>query len=139
VQKSIKSNKNKKLIWKVAPDIKKRVNSLIDKLDISWVKKKNIHTYRSENSSSRAYARIWGLSRIWQKALKKEPTYIIEVLSEKFDKLSEPNKSRVLLHELTHIPKNFSGSLLPHIRKKGKRNFNDKVNSLVKKYDNLAK
>lgn len=139
MQKYLKSSKKNRLTWRKAPDIKKRVNHLIDTLDINWVNKKNIHTFRSQNSSSRAYARIWGLARIWQITLNKEPSYIIEVLSEKFDKLNENNKNKVLLHELAHIPKNFSGSLLPHIKKRGKRNFNDKVNSLVRKYDKLSK
>ena len=55
----------------------------------------------------------------------------IEVLSEKFDRLNKLEQDKILLHELAHIPKNFSGSLLPHIRKKGKRNFEDRVHELV--------
>jgi predicted metallopeptidase len=47
-------------------------------------------------------------------ALRKPPHYCLEILSEKFDKLSENNKTRILIHELMHIPKNFSGALLPH-------------------------
>jgi predicted metallopeptidase len=128
------SKKSSRVDWKAAPDIQKRINSLITSLELTWVNKNHIHSYRSTNSSSRAYARIWGLSRIWQKALKQKPSYIIEVLSEKFDKLSEDEKNRILLHEIAHIPKNFSGSLLPHIRKRGKRNFEDKVKTMYARY-----
>ena len=99
---------------------------------MTWVKASRIFTYRSVNAKTRAYARIWGLSRIWQKALKVEPAYILEVISEKYDKLSDHEKSKILLHEVAHIPKNFSGALIPHIRH-GKRNFYTKVNSLIKK------
>jgi predicted metallopeptidase len=123
--------------WELAADIKKRVITLAKELDLEWVNLEDIHCFRSKNSKSRAYARIWGLSKIWQKALKQRPSYIIEVLSEKFDKLSKIEQDKVLLHELTHIPKNFSGSLLPHIRKRGKRNFHDRVRLLVRKYNEV--
>lgn len=136
LKKMRKSTKYNKVDWTKAPEIKKKVEKLIVDLNISWVKRKNIHYFKSKNSKARAYARIWGLSRIWQIALKKEPHYIIEVLTENFDKLSEFEKDKVLLHEITHIPKNFSGSLIPHY-KKGKRKFKDLVHELVQKYNKL--
>jgi predicted metallopeptidase len=69
---------------------------------------------RSSGATARAYARIWNLPRIWQKALGVKTYYIIEVLSEKFDPLTKEEQDRVLIHELMHIPKTFSGALLPH-------------------------
>lgn len=69
---------------------------------------------RGYKSSSRAIARIWSLPRPWQMALKIEPQYIIEVIASRFDKLSEEDKDRTLIHELMHIPKTFSGALVPH-------------------------
>ena len=131
---SRKAGKN--IEWKNALDIKKRVNHLKRELDLDWLKTSQIHFFRSTNSSSRAYARIWGLSRVWQMALNSKPSYIIEVLSEKFDRLPKKDQDKVLLHEITHIPKNFSGSLLPHIKKRGKRNFEDKVKRLILAYSN---
>ena len=47
-------------------------------------------------------------------ALDKPAYYIIEVLSQHFDHLSFDDKLRVIIHELMHIPKNFSGALVPH-------------------------
>lgn len=122
--------------WNKAPDIRKMVNNLIDTLEIAGIKKSSVYCVRSQNSSSKAYARIWGLPKIWQLSLSTEPAYIIEVLSEKFDKLSQKEKDKILIHELAHIPRNFSGSLLPHIKKRGKRNFNDRVKIMVKRYQN---
>lgn len=77
---------------------------------------------RGFGSTSRAIARIWSLPRPWQMVLKISPQYIIEVIAQKFDKLSEENKDQTLIHELLHIPKTFSGALSPH-----KRGFNQKV------------
>lgn len=120
------------IVWQEDKKLKKQLKKTIKETGITWVKTSRVFTYRSQNAKTRAYARIWGLSRIWQKALKIEPSYILEVISEKFDKLSNLEKSKVLLHEISHIPKNFSGALIPHIRH-GKRNFYTKVNNLIKK------
>ena len=74
-----------------------------------------MHCYRSVGSKSRrTVARIHGLGKIWQEALRKSPTYRIEVISGKYDKLSEEDKEKTLIHELLHIPKGFSGSFRPH-------------------------
>lgn len=125
-----------KVDWLEASDIKKRVDKLVNKLELSWIKKDRIFCMRSSTSTSRAHARIWGMSRIWQMALDTKPSYIIEVLSNRFDKLAKSEQDKVLIHELAHIPKNFSGSLMPHVRKKGSRNFNDRVRQLLAKYEN---
>jgi len=120
------------IIWREDKKLRQRLKKTIKEAGVNWVKTSRVFTYRSQNAKTRAYARIWGLSRIWQKALKEDPAYILEVISEKFDRLSNHEKSKVLLHEVAHIPKNFSGALVPHIRR-GKGNFNKKVNKLIKK------
>lgn len=120
------------IIWKEDRKLKTHLKKTIKEAGVSWVKTSRVFTYKSINAKTRAYARIWGLSRIWQKALKVEPAYILEVISEKYDRLSDYEKSKVLLHEVSHIPKNFSGALVPHIRR-GKGNFYTKVNNLIKK------
>lgn len=93
---------------------------IIKSLGFSHINSKQVHCYRTYGSKARAYARIWSFPKIFQEVLNVKPAYIIEVLSEKFDKLSEDNKSKVLIHELLHIPKNFSGALLPY-KTRGRR------------------
>jgi predicted metallopeptidase len=100
--------------WQFAPDLQKDIFKLVKKLNFDHIDPKKIVAFRSFGSKSRARARIWSLPRIWQKALKVEPHYCIEVLSEKFDHLRSSEKKKILIHELLHIPKTFSGSLLPH-------------------------
>lgn len=125
--------KKGKLDWVPAPDIKLRILRLVRDLEMDYIKPRSVYAYRSTLSKTRAYARIWGLPRLWQEVLEIRPTYIVEVLSQHFDNLSERKKDEVILHELTHIPKNFSGALVPHI-KHGKRSFHKKVDALIARY-----
>ncbi|MFH0749552.1 MAG: putative metallopeptidase [Candidatus Gottesmanbacteria bacterium] len=97
-----------------APDIKKIVTRVLSRVPLPYIDEKRIVCMRSFSATSRARARIWSFPKIWQMALAKPAHYIIEVLSQHFDHLSEDDKTRVIIHELMHIPKNFSGALVPH-------------------------
>ena len=97
-----------------APDINRLVRHLVPKLPFPYIDPAKITCMRSTHATSRARARIWSFPKIWQMALKHPPHYIIEVLSQHFDRLSDDDKTRVIIHELMHIPKNFSGALVPH-------------------------
>jgi predicted metallopeptidase len=125
VTKGLKTGFN----WDDAPDVRLRVVKLVKDFSLEWINIDRVFFKRSYNSKSRAYARIWGLGRIWQETLQEKPAYIIEVLSEKFDRLNKKRKDEILLHEIAHIPRNFSGSLIPHFRK-GNRKFGDIIRSL---------
>ena len=99
-----------------APDVQKRMAIILEKLqqDFPQVKAENIVCMRSSKAKARAYARIWSLPKIWQSALGVEPHYVIEVLSQHFDKQSDEEKDKTLIHELMHIPKTFSGAIRGH-------------------------
>jgi predicted metallopeptidase len=101
--------------FEFAPDIQERLNSMIKTLNYDHLDIDRIICMRSYGSKSRAYARIWGLSRVWQKVLKVKSHYIIEVMYPRFDRLGEEDQEKTLLHEILHIPKKFSGGLVPHI------------------------
>jgi predicted metallopeptidase len=102
------------LEWENASDVKREISKIVKTLEMDHVILSRVFCYRTEGSKARAYARTWMMPKIFQNALDIEPAYIIEVLSKYYDKLSEDDKSKVLIHELLHIPKNFSGSLLSH-------------------------
>ncbi|KKS47247.1 hypothetical protein A3J20_07230 [Candidatus Gottesmanbacteria bacterium RIFCSPLOWO2_02_FULL_42_29] len=106
--------------WLPASDIKRDIAKLVRDLDFSHINLKCIVCYRSRGSSSRARARIWSFPKVWQMALKLPPHYIIEVIGERYDRLAPEEKIRTLIHELMHIPLNFSGSLLPHRTRAGR-------------------
>ncbi len=125
--------KYSKLEWHEAYDIELRIKELINLLGLDWLNSSAIHCVRSENANTRAIARIWGLGRVWQITLNLKPAYVLEVISEKFDKMSEEERDKVLLHELVHIPRNFSGALLPH-KRHGKGSFHDRLDHMIEKY-----
>lgn len=100
--------------YQKAADIKKKIDLLIDRLEFDHIKKRNIHCIRSLDAKTRAYARIWGMAKIFKEVVGMEPHYIIEVVAKRFDKLSEREQIKTLIHELMHIPKTFSGALLSH-------------------------
>ena len=98
-----------------ASDVKRLVDEIVDSLELFHVVPQFVYCYRSKGSKSkRTVARIHGLSRIWQEALVRPPAYVIEVISERYDRLSEEEKEKTLIHELMHIPKGFSGGFRPH-------------------------
>lgn len=106
--------RSRKLEWENAPDVKREINKIVRTLALDHIKSSRIYCYRTQGSKARAYARTWMMPKIFQHALGIEPAYVIEVLSKYFDKLGQDEKSKVLIHELLHIPKNFSGALLSH-------------------------
>ena len=104
-----------KLGWEKAPDVKRDVTEILKVLDLPYIKGNMIFCYRTNGSKSRSYARIWSFPKIFQDALGLEPAYVIEVLSKYYDKLDPQERIKVIIHELLHIPRNFSGALVPHV------------------------
>ena len=94
--------------------MKERISNVVKGLDMRHVNCERLVCFRSWGSKSNAIARIWSLPKIWQKALKVEPHYVIEVVSERYDKMGEDDKDRTMIHELLHIPKSFSGAVVSH-------------------------
>lgn len=99
---------------KFAPDVARILKNIVGHSSFVHVDAKRIICVRSFGAKSRARARIWSFPKIWQLALSLPSYYVIEVLSHRFDNLGQDDKVRVLIHELMHIPKNFSGALVPH-------------------------
>jgi len=98
-----------------APDIEERVRKISNVLELNHLDLARIICVRSRGSASRrTLARCHALPRIMQHALGIEPHYVIEIISEQFDKLNEEEKIKTLLHELLHIPKAFGGGFKFH-------------------------
>lgn len=118
--------------WEIAQDVQNDLKKVLKVLDLPYIQFNRIFCYRTKGSKVRAYARTWAMPKIFQHALVIRPAYVIEVLSKHYDKLDEDNKKKVLIHELLHIPKNFSGALLPHRTRS--RDLHSLANQLFKEY-----
>ncbi|MBI2032212.1 MAG: metallopeptidase [Candidatus Levybacteria bacterium] len=127
--------RSRKLEWEEAKDVKKDIKEIVKVLNLNYVKPSRIFCYRSYGSSSRAYARIWAIPKIFQRALNIEPAYVVEVLAKYYDKKDDDTKKSILIHELLHIPKNFSGALLSHRGRS--RHLGRDANILFKEYKRL--
>ena len=114
-----------------APDVKRLANEIIGNLNLSHIVPESVYCFRSKGSKSRRIiARIHGFGKIWQQALGLPPSYVIEVLSERYDKLSQEDKEKTVIHELLHIPHGFRGGFRPHKGYISKK----KVDKLYKEY-----
>lgn len=108
------SRSSKSWEFEKADDVHALMADIVARLDMDYIDVDRVFCVRSSYSKAKAYARIWGLSRIFQFTAGYKPTYVIEVLSQHFDTLSSERKKKVIIHELLHIPKTFSGALRSH-------------------------
>ena len=97
-----------------APDIQQKVNELATLL-FPHVKLDSVVCLRSHGSTSRGtIARCHALGKAMQLALGRKGFYLIEAISKRFDKMSEADQVKTLIHELMHIPKSFGGGFRHH-------------------------
>ena len=98
-----------------AQDLDERVFEIVQKLKMEHVQLPRVVCIRSTGSkSSRTLARCHVLPKIIQEALGIKAYYIIEALAENFDRLPHEEQTRILIHELMHIPKTFGGGFKFH-------------------------
>lgn len=100
--------------YEFAPDIQK-IAEEISVLLFPHVKTDRVRCFRSYGTSSRrTIARCHALNKVMQKALGTKAVYVLEFLSERFDKLNQEEQLKVIIHELLHIPKCFGGGFKHH-------------------------
>src|SRR6185295_10912552 len=74
-----------------------------------------VRAIRSRGTRSRRIiARCYGLPKALQTGMGLPAHYVIEVVSEKYDRLSEEEQIKTLIHELLHIPRGFGGGFRHH-------------------------
>ncbi len=98
-----------------APDIEKRMKEIIPKVRMGHINASQVSCIRSKGSGAkRTIARCHGMSKVLQIGMGRGAHYVIEVISEQFDKLSMEEQTKIIIHELMHIPKNFGGGFRHH-------------------------
>ncbi len=112
--------------YESAPDIKMLMDEIVEAVGFYHVKSERVLCIRSRGSKSeRTVARIHGLPTIWQRSLNIKPYYLIEVISEKYDRLDREEREKTIIHELLHIPKSFKGGFRHHKGWINRRKIND--------------
>jgi predicted metallopeptidase len=126
--------------YEKAPDVEALAHQIISVLALTHIDQNRLHFYRSKGSRSRrVQARIHGMGRIWFDALAMQPNYIIEVIAEEYDKLAAPEREKVVIHELMHIPSKFSGGFVPHKGKINKRSVEKMHAEYIQKVGPISK
>ena len=116
-------------------ELEEQIIAITRKLGLTHIDLSRVVGIRSRGSRSRhTLARCHVLSRIMQKALGIRAHYIIEIISDNFDRLSEEEQIKTIIHELLHIPKSFKGGFRHHRPYVNKRTV-DKMYTLFLKTD----
>ena len=102
--------------YEIAEDIKKIAEEVVEKLGWNHIFLEHVAFIRSHGSKSRGIiARCHALGKAMQLGMgRKKGFYLIEIISRRFDKLSEDEKIKTIIHELMHIPKSFGGGFKHH-------------------------
>lgn len=100
--------------YESAPDIQKIADE-ISILLFPHIKIERVKCFRSFGTSSRGtIARCHTIGKLMQKAIGVQAYYALEFISERFEKLKEEDKIKVIIHELMHIPASFGGGFRHH-------------------------
>ena len=98
-----------------AQDIQGKADFIAGKLGFHWIDMSRVICVRSRGSKTRrTLARCHALSKIMQLSLGVKGHYVIEVISEHFDKLSPTEQVKTIIHELMHIPRTMGGGFRHH-------------------------
>src|SRR5207253_1367955 len=100
--------------WSLCRQTHARLRKIVGALGFTHVDPSRIFCVRGYGSTSEAWARIWGLPTLWQQVLETGPAYVVEIIEPEFSRLPKDEQDRVLIHELLHIPRTFSGAIRPH-------------------------
>jgi predicted metallopeptidase len=107
--------KKKNIRYEIADDIQARFADIVRILKLGHIDLDKVVCVRSYGSSTRrVIARCHGMSKVLQIAMGVKAFYVLEFLSERFDKLGDKEQEETIIHELMHIPKNFGGGFRHH-------------------------
>ncbi len=101
--------------YQLAPDIEAKIKRIVKRLKMDHIDLNRVVGVRSYGSSGKGViARCHALPKVMQLALGLEAHYVIEILHENFERLSKEEQTKILIHELMHIPETFGGGFRMH-------------------------
>jgi predicted metallopeptidase len=100
--------------YEIADDLQELTSEIASML-FPHVNIDSVVCLRSYGSTSRGtIARCHALGKAMQIAMRRKGFYVIEVISERFDRSSEEEQIKTIIHELMHIPQSFGGGFRYH-------------------------
>ncbi len=92
-----------------------RCREIAQKLELDHIDLERVSCVKSQGTKTRrTIARIHTIGKVLQLGMNVPPHYVIELISEQFDRESEEEKTKTLIHELLHIPHSFGGGFRGH-------------------------
>jgi len=92
-----------------------KAREIAGKIGLGHVDFDRIAVIESKGSKAkRTIARIHSIGKVMQFGMQQKSFYTIELISEQFDRQSEEEQTKTLIHELMHIPKGFGGGFRHH-------------------------
>lgn len=113
-----------------ALDVEEEMLRIISSLSLDYIDTKRVRVIRSRGTKSRRIlARCHALPKALQTGLDLPASYVIELVTENYNRLPDSEKTKTLIHELLHIPRAFGGGFRNHDYVRARR-----VNQLYEKY-----
>lgn len=107
--------KKRPIRYEKADDIQENLAEIVGTLGLRHIDLERVACVRSYGSSTKKIiARCHGMSKVLQLAMGVKAFYVLEFISERFDKLDDNGQVETIIHELMHIPKNFGGGFRHH-------------------------
>ena len=101
--------------YEQSPELTDKAREIAKSLGFTHIPPERILCIRSSGTKTRGViARIHGLGKVMQLGMGCQPFYVIELISERFDKQSQEDQAKTLIHELLHIPHGFGGGFRHH-------------------------
>jgi predicted metallopeptidase len=101
--------------YEMAPEIESKLKRITRKLKMDHIDLDRVRGVRSYGSTGKGIiARCHALPKVMQLALGIDAHYVIEILTENYNRLSKEEQIKILIHELMHIPETFGGGFRMH-------------------------
>lgn len=92
-----------------------KIEDIVKKCEMDHIDVTRVKCIKSKGTSTKnVIARIHSISKAIQLGMEIKPFYVIELITEQFDKLNYDDQVETLIHELMHIPATFGGGFRPH-------------------------